>query len=90
LKAALAVYMAAAGVGRSLAAVLTPDNEGLPRGTLLSTKARGRALEFEVTSGSLSASLSTVLALLRDIALFEEVWLLSSQRRGRVRRADLG
>jgi len=85
-EAALTVLLAGQGEGSSLAAVLAPDNEGLPHGMLLSTKARGKTLEFEVTSGSLSATLSTILALLRDITLFQEVWLLSSQRGGRVRR----
>jgi len=69
-----------------LATVLAPDNEGLPQGMLLSMTTRGRTMEFEVSSGSPSSSLSTVLALLRDIVLFQEIWLLSSQRGGRVQR----
>lgn len=85
-QAALTVLLAGAGEGRSLAAVLAPDNEGLPQGMLLSMQARGKAIEFQVTSSSLSASLSTVLAILRDITLFQEVWLLSSRRGGRVHR----
>ena len=85
-EATLTLLLSGAGEGRSLAAVLTPDNEGMPQGMLLSMKAKGKALEFEVASGSSSATLSTVLALLRDIALFEEVWLLSSQKGGQVRR----
>ena len=84
--ALLTVRRSSAGERRSLEAVLAPDNEGLPRGMLLSITASGKALEFEVSSGSLQASLSTVLALMRDITLFQEVWLLSSQRGGRVQR----
>jgi hypothetical protein len=85
-QAALTVLLSGAHEGKSLAGVLAPDNEGLPRGMLLNVSARGRALEFEVSSGSPSALLSTVLAILRDIILFQEVWLLSSQRGGRVQR----
>ena len=84
--ATLTVRLSGAGEGRSLAAVLAPDNEGLPQGMLLSMTARGDALELEVSSASPSTSLSTIMALLRDITLFQEVWLLSSQRGGRVQR----
>jgi len=83
-RAALTVRLSGSEEVKSLAAVLAPDNEGLPRGMLLSMTARGTVLEFVISSGSPSASLSTVLALLRDIILFQEVWLLSSQGGGRV------
>ncbi len=69
---------------RSLAAVLAPDNEGLPRGLKLSMAGRGSFFEFSVESDSASTAVSTVLALLRDIALFQEVWLLSHGGRARV------
>ena len=85
-RAALTVRLSGAEEGKGLAAVLAPDNEGLPRGMLLSMIATERALKIEISSGSPSASLSTVLALLRDITLFQEIWLLSSQRGGRVQR----
>ena len=84
--ALLTVRLSGMAVRRSLAAVLAPDNEGLPHGMLLSVTAAGKSLEFEVSSGYPPASLSTVLALLRDIALFQEVWLLSSRRGARVQR----
>lgn len=62
---------------RKLSDVLAPDNEGLPKGLrLLATEAEG-SLRYRVESGSPSATLSSVLALLRDVALFQEVWLLS-------------
>jgi len=86
----LTVRLSGEEEGRSLAAVLAPDNEGLPKGTRLSMTARGKALEFEVSSGSPSASLSIVLALLRDITLFEEVWLLSSEGEAGPAGTDLG
>jgi len=39
-------------------------------------------LEFVVSAGSPSGSLSTILAVLRDITLFQEVWLLSRKKMG--------
>ena len=85
-RATLTVRLSGAEEGGGLAAVLTPDNEGLPPGMLLSMTARGRVLELEVSSSAPSAALSAILALLRDITLFQEVWLLSSQGGGRVQR----
>ena len=66
---------------RSLSAVLAPDNEGLPKGLRLSTREEGSTLGFRVESDSLSSALSTILALVRDVALFQEVWLLSRTER---------
>ena len=84
--ATLTVRLSSVEVGKSLPAVLAPDNEGLPKGMLLSMSTREKVLEVAVSSGSPSASLSTVLALLRDITLFQEVWLLSRPSGGRVQR----
>ena len=84
--ATLTVRLSGAVQGKSLSAVLAPDNQGLPQGMLLSMATRGRVLELVVSAGSPSDSLSTILALLRDITLFQEVWLLSRQRGGRVQR----
>ncbi len=88
--ATLRVGLADAAVGRALSEVLAPDNEGLPKGMRLSTATRGNLLECAVSSPSPAASISTVLAILRDIALFQEVWLLSSRRGGRAQGPDLG
>lgn len=71
---------------RSLASVLTPDNEGAPRGLTLSIGGRGRIMEISVKSESPSTVVSTVLAFLRDISLFQEVWLLSHGTDGRGQR----
>ena len=75
--ATLTVRLSGAAEGKSLSAVLAPDNEGLPQGMFLSMATRGRVLELVVSSGSPYASLSTILALLRDVTVFQEVWLLS-------------
>ena len=73
---------------KSLRSVLAPDNVGIPRGTRLSMEVRGSSLAFDVESESASTALSTVLSLLRDITLFEEVWLLSHRSGGGVSRDE--
>jgi hypothetical protein len=80
--AALEVRCVDDEVRRSLESTLSPDNEGGPRELRLSMKGRGRRLSFEVETDSPSTSVSTALALLRDIALFQEVWLLSRPGQG--------
>jgi len=75
--AELELEMEDAGLVRRLSAVLKPDNEGLPRGTRLAMTAAGRSLRCRVVSDAPSTALSTLMALMRDITLFQEVWLLS-------------
>jgi hypothetical protein len=41
----------------------------------------GSKMEFEIESDSPGTTLSTILALLRDIRLFQEIWLLSQSKR---------
>ena len=67
-------------VRRQLVSVLTPDNDGAPRGMTLRMGARKGTLEFHVASDSLSGAVSTAIAVLRDVLLFQEVWLLSRAR----------
>jgi hypothetical protein len=83
----LVLACADAEVSESLASVLAPDNEGAPKRLLISMDRRGRLIELKIRSGSPSTALSTALALLKDAALFEEVWLLSHAKHGRVHRA---
>ncbi len=78
----LRLRLSDASARSSLISVLTPDNEGLPRGLELSVHWVGREAEFRVGSTSAFTSISTALALLRDIELFQEVWLLSRLRSG--------
>ena len=73
----LSVACSGAGPAGDLTRVLTPDNAGLPKGLAVVLRTRKRAVEFEVTSQSPSTALSTVMAILRDVSLFEQVWLLS-------------
>ena len=88
--ATLTVGFSDARARRSLAEVLAPDNRVLPRGLSLKSGGGPRTIEFTIESESASTSLTTSLALLRDMALFEEVWLLSHGKDGRVGRADSG
>jgi hypothetical protein len=64
-------------VGGRLRSVLAPDNEGIPRGLAFTMGGSGKEVSFEVESTSPSTALATCLALLRDVSLFQEVWLLS-------------
>jgi hypothetical protein len=70
---------------RRLQSVLTPDNEGGPRSLKLSATGEGSTLEFKVGADSLQTAVSTALAILRDVSLFEEVWLLSQGGDAKVR-----
>ena len=66
---------------RRLSAVLAADIEGLPRGLKLTMAGAGRSFRCRIESDSPSAAVSTVLALMRDVVLFQEVWLLSRTQR---------
>ena len=85
-RAALSLGLSTAKAMESLRSVLAPDNVGIPRGTRLSMEVMESTLVFDVESASASTALSTLLALLRDITLFQEVWLLSHGHGGGVRR----
>ena len=86
--ATLTLEFSDARARRSLAEVLAPDNRELPRDLSLRTGGGPRRIKLTMESESSSTSLSTTLAFLRDIALFQEVWLLSHGKDGRVGRAD--
>ena len=88
--AILALNLSSKSVRESLQSVLAPDNEGAPRGTTFTMVGDGSALEFRVSSDSAPAVMSTMLALLRDITLFQEVWLLSHGMGPRVQRRRTG
>ena len=85
-RATLSLEMPRAKARRSLRSVLAPDNVGMPRGTRLSIGVTGSNLVFEVASDSASTAISTVLALMRDASLFQEVWLLSRKKGAKVQR----
>ena len=76
-RAVLSIGCSDIRAGRELARVLAPDNAGVPRGLNIAMNARQRAVRFDISSESPSSALSTVMAVLRDVSLFEQVWLLS-------------
>ncbi len=76
----LSIRCADVHVCRQLASVLTPDNDRVPRGMILKMGARKKTLEFRIASDSPSGAISTAIAVLRDVLLFQEVWLLSRVR----------
>ena len=86
-RATLTLRIADRSARKSLLSVLAPDNKGLPKGLEFSAIGAGWGTEFQIESASPFTTLSTVLALLRDITLFQEVWLLSHGKDARVRRA---
>ncbi len=63
-----------------LQSVLAPDNVGGPEGMRFSMNGEGVFLKFLVRSETPATSLSTAISLLKDISLFQEVWLLSRQK----------
>jgi hypothetical protein len=73
----LSVRSSDANVCNQLASVLAPDNEGTPRGMSLEMEVRKETLEIKIASDSSSGAVSTAMAVLRDVFLFQEVWLLS-------------
>jgi hypothetical protein len=68
---------------RMLGSVLSPDNDGAPQGLELSMSTTETGVTFRLTTDSISTAFSTVLAILRDASLFEQVWLLSRAPEGK-------
>jgi hypothetical protein len=87
--AVLELDLKSSKVRDSLAEVLAPDNEGLPKGLRLTMKGEESAITFRVKAESASTALSTVLAILRDVSLFQEVWLLSREKDARPTRTEV-
>lgn len=60
-----------------LGEVLAPDNVGMPRDQRFSMSKDQASLVFRVEAKSLASLSSAVISILRDAALFQEIWLLS-------------
>ena len=69
-------------LGGKLGSVLAPDNEGFPSGLQFAMKVKEEVVRFEIESESFVTAIYTSLALLRDVSLFEQVWLLSERPDG--------
>jgi transcription factor Pcc1 len=67
---------------RAIQKVLGPDNEGGPRGFMISVGVQDNVVKFLLRSETPSTAISTVLGILRDVSLFEQVWLLSRRTDG--------
>lgn len=67
-------------VASHLEEVLTPDNVGVPRNQRFSMARVRDSLVFGVESETPASLFSTLISVLRDVALFQEVWLLSSEK----------
>jgi tRNA threonylcarbamoyladenosine modification (KEOPS) complex Pcc1 subunit len=64
-------------VAIELEQVLTPDNVGMPYDQRFTMTRKGRTLVFVVDSESPVSTSSTLFSILRDVSLFQEIWLLS-------------
>jgi hypothetical protein len=64
-------------VALELEQVLTPDNVGMPHDQRFTMTRRGRTLVFDIGSVSPASTSSTLSSILRDVSLFQEIWLLS-------------
>jgi len=62
---------------RALEATLSPDNNSIPKDQKFSAKRRGASLRFKVESARPSTTLSSIVSLLTDAKLFQEVWMLA-------------
>lgn len=76
----LSIRCSAEAARDKLESVLLPDNVGGPTGMRFSMRGAGRSLKFVMSSETASTAMSTAVALLRDVSLFQEVWLLSRDR----------
>jgi hypothetical protein len=62
-----------------LAAVLAPDNVGVPRDQGFSVSRVGAKLVFRAKSEVPSSLFATAASVLNDVTLFQEIWLLSRE-----------
>lgn len=88
-KGRLTVKCEDAAVARRLEEVLAPDNTGVPRDQRFTMRRTGDSLVFLMESEDLPQLASTVLSILSDASLFQEVWLLSRLAEGQDRKRSL-
>jgi len=83
MKTSLRLTLGCAGsdTARKLAAVLGPDNRGVPGDQRFTMKLSGREVSFEIGSDRPSSAFSSLDSVLCDASLFQEVWLLSRARK---------
>ena len=69
-------------VARKLADVLAPDNRVVPADQRLVMRVASNSVALRVDSERARSGFNTVRSLLRDAALFREIWLISRERSG--------
>lgn len=63
-----------------LAAVLAPDNRVVPPDQRLAMKVASNSVALRVDSERVQSGFNTVRSVLRDVALFREIWLISREK----------
>jgi len=71
-----------AAIAKKLAAVLAPDNRAIPSDQRFAMSARSAVLTFNVESERARSGFNTIRSVLRDVELFREIWLISSEKGG--------
>ena len=65
---------------KKLAAVLAPDNKAVPSDQDFSMRVSKSSVAVEVETDNFRSGFNTVRSVLRDVALFREIWLISRER----------
>jgi hypothetical protein len=81
-KLLLRIRCSNASTAKKLAGVLSPDNRAIPSDQKFSMATDSRVLTVRVESERLPSAFNTVRSVLRDTALFREIWLISRARSG--------
>jgi hypothetical protein len=61
----------------ALESTMSPDNASVPRDQRFTAARRGSSLRFEVESARPAGALSSVVSLLTDAKLFQDVWMVA-------------
>jgi hypothetical protein len=67
---------------KKLAAVLAPDNRVIPSDQRLAMTVASNSVALKVDSERTRSGFNTVRSILRDVALFREIWLISREKGG--------
>jgi hypothetical protein len=78
----LTVVCESASTAKKLAAVLAPDNRTVPPDQRIAMSVESRTVTLNVESERARSGFNTVRSVLRDIALFREIWLISRESGG--------
>jgi len=78
-KFVLRVKCRSPATAKRLAAVLSPDNKAVPSDQRFSMRVTDNAVTLQAESDRARSAFNTVRSLLRDVALFREIWLISRE-----------